>query len=272
MELNPPNAVRRFAWRLGRKLYCWAREDLANNPLRNGEYWLIDRVVETCESKSLFVDVGANVGDWSMRALDASDAAQRGLRVVAFEPSSPTRAIMQQRSSGRNDLEILPFALSSSKGEANFYANAVGSGTNSLSARSGPLVETVTLISLDEFLAQRANSHVSLLKVDTEGFDMSVLEGAARSLAEGLIDVVQFEYNWRWLANQASLLTVFNFMADKPYWIGKLSPTSLCIYEEWHFELDRYFENNYVLIKRGHPLERQARRISFDDSNCPVLS
>jgi hypothetical protein len=79
---------------------------------------------------------------------------------------------------------------------------------------------------------------------------------------------VQFEYNWRWLINHASLRDVFEYIKDKPYRLGKLVGRSIELFDAWHFELDRYFENNYVLIRRGSALLESANVVRFDESNC----
>ncbi len=88
-------------------------------------------------------------------------------------------------------------------------------------------------------------------------------------LATGSIEVVQFEYNWRWLLNKASLLDVFALVKDMPYRVGKLLDGSIEFYDEWHFELDRFFENNYVLVRKGSRLDHQGVTVWFDSSNRP---
>lgn len=62
----------------------------------------------------------------------------------------------------------------------------------------------------------------------------------------------------------------FALIKDMPYRLGKLSHGSIEFYDEWHFELDRFFENNYVLVRKGFSLERLGQTVYFDASNCPV--
>jgi hypothetical protein len=126
--------ARKLAWRLGRKLYCWARGDLANDRERNGEYWLLERVLSAAPEAGVFMDVGANKGDWTLRALSLADATRKRITVYAFEPSSATRSMLSARLPSTPNVEVLPFALSSVVGRAEFFSNGAGSGTNSLSA------------------------------------------------------------------------------------------------------------------------------------------
>lgn len=259
------DALRRFAWRVGRKVYCWARSELTNDPDRNGEYWLLRQVLKYAPRKPLLMDVGANRGEWSIHALEKAWALGLEPEIHAFEPSSGTRILLEPRLSGR--AKVWPFALSSAVGDADFFSAGAGAGTSSLSQISGCDVERVPLTTVDTFLAKENISHVLMLKIDTEGFDFEVLRGAANALAVGRIDVIQFEYNWRWLQNHSSLLDVFKLIEGTDYRLGKLLGSSILLYEQWHFEMDRFFETNYVLIKKSCALEAKGVRVRFDESN-----
>lgn len=261
-------SVRPLLWRIGRKLYCVGRGEGKNDPRVNGEYWLLKLLIGQLSSNAILLDVGSNRGDWTAEALTIGDIGM-SMRVHAFEPSAATRAMLVKRLGREGSVMIHPYAFSDSEGESLFYCNADGSGTNSLSASSGQNAEHVSLKTIDGFLAKEGIETISMVKIDTEGFDFLVMKGAERMLTEGRCEVVQFEYNWRWLLNHASLRDVFAFIADKPYRLGKLVGSSIEFYEEWHFELDRYFENNYVLVKNGSPLQSLGRTFFFLPSNIP---
>jgi FkbM family methyltransferase len=208
------------------------------------------------------------MGDWTLRAVDVAARGNGKLSVYAFEPCAGTRALLTRRLSKHNVVKINGNALSSVEGEAYFYSNEIGSGTNSLSETSGGKRELVRMTTLDSFLAEGCISHIDMLKIDTEGFDFEVLKGGERILAAGLIELVQFEYNWRWLINHVALRDVFAYIKDKPYRLGKLVGNSIELFDEWHFEMDRYFENNYVLLRDGSRLLNIVNLVRFDESNC----
>ena len=48
---------------------------------------------------------------------------------------------------------------------------------------------------LDDYIREEGLKRVHLLSVDTEGHDALVLEGLRGSLARGVIDVLEFEFN-----------------------------------------------------------------------------
>lgn len=261
--------VRKLIWRLGRKIYTYARGDGQNDPRTNGEYWLLKNVLEASSGPQVLLDVGSNKGDWTAHALGLAQAS-KDIQVHAFEPSLATRSMLSARFVGNAAVTVQPYALSNVLGEATFYCGEVGAGTNSLSPASGSKAEIVKLRTLDDFLQQLGVS-VSMVKIDTEGFDLLVLQGAENMLGNGRIETVQFEYNWRWLINHACLRDVFELITDKPYQLGKLVGNSIEFYDRWHFELDRFFENNYVLIRNDSKLRSLGSTVQFDASNVGFI-
>ena len=247
-------------------MYTYARGDVRNDPHTNGEHWLLERVRRSAPAPQVLLDVGANKGDWTAHALGLTNAAKE-VHVHAFEPSQATRSMLTDRFVKSAAVTVQPYALSDTPGEAKFYSKEDGAGTNSLSPLSGTNVEVTKLITIDGFLRQSGIEAVAMVKIDTEGFDLLVLKGAEQSLQEGRISVVQFEYNWRWLINHASLRDVFDLISNKPYRFGKLLGNAVEFYDQWHFELDRYFEGNYVLIKKDIDFRIAGLTMGFDDSN-----
>jgi len=268
IELLGSSAAQRLLWRAGRKLYTYARGERPNDPLHNGEYWLLRQILTRAIGNSLvLLDVGAHRGDWTAEALRSSELSPR---VHAFEPSCFSRAILTDRFADHSKITIHPTALSNESGRATFYSNGDSAGTNSLSLVSGPCKETVVVDTLDDFLQREHIESVAMIKIDTEGFDSLVLRGAGACLARGAVEVVQFEYNWRWLLNHACLRDVFELIRDTPYRLGKLTGRSVDYYDVWHPELDRFFETNCALVRKDSTLCALGRSVHFDPSNVAI--
>ena len=268
MRFHPPATVRRLLWRIGRKLYTYARGEGPNDPRTNGEYWLLQRVLEGSTDARVLLDIGANRGNWTAEALRLGPPGD--LHVHAFEPSLATRSVLTARFAESTAVSVQAFALSDILGEATFYTREDGAGTNSLSPTSGPNAEATRVTTIDEFLCRSGIKSVAMAKIDTEGFDFLVLRGAQKALQGGRMEIVQFEYNWRWLLNHACLRDVFEFIADKTYRLGKLVGTGLQLHDRWHAELDRFFETNYVLIRTDSPLCALGSTVQFDASNVGI--
>jgi FkbM family methyltransferase len=266
--------IEALVWRAGRKLYQHARREGANDPKRNGEYRLLEAVLALAapgpSGLLTLLDVGAHLGDWTARALEGLSRHGREGVVHAFEPTPSTLAHLTHRFSHEPRVNISPLALSERQGSARFYVVGDLVGTNSLADRRDGSPIDVESTTVDAYLSARGIGHVTFLKSDVEGHDLSVLRGGLGALSEGRIDVWQFEYNSHWVYARAFLRDVFELIVGQPYVLGKLHGGGVDQFESWHPELERYFETNFVLLRKGTPFERLARRASFDRSNVAV--
>ncbi len=261
--------VRSFIWRLGRRLYCRARREVSRSFDHNGERWLLQHVLAEADRSKLTIllDIGAYRGNWSESAASMLGHQNIPGHVYAFEPSSFTFNGLSERFMGNELVSTNRIALSDQSGEREFFVAGELCGINSLLTIDGASKENVTTLRLDEFLNMNQIEHVLLAKSDTEGHDLGVLQGATETLRQGRIDIWQFEYNHRWIGGRAYLKDVFDFIADKPYRLGKLYGNGLETYEGWHPELERFFESNYVLVKKGGRYEKLCSRVHFNNSN-----
>jgi FkbM family methyltransferase len=152
-------------------------------------------------SVETFFDVGANVGQTSREALRSFPRA----RVFAFEPHPLTFARL--RAALPSDrLSVHQLAFGEESGDVKLYVygtSADGSTMNSLvpdaryAVKSGQsatecIVECSTI---DQFCASNDIEVIDVLKIDTEGFDLFVMKGAARMLRERRIGFVYSEFN-----------------------------------------------------------------------------
>jgi FkbM family methyltransferase len=269
---------RKLSWRLGRALYLAARGEGANEMETNGERLVVERLAGVLASGSgggeppVIVDCGANLGNWTAMALAA--LAQRGLkaRFHLMEPSPATFDSTSRRYADRPDVEIHPVALSDHEGTADFYLVSPTGGRNSLvdsEHRSAARIQ-VRVARGSDYFARMGVERVALLKIDTEGNDYAVLEGFSEMLASRRIRLIQFEYNFRWLAVRRSLRDVFELAERHGYRVGKADGSSIVVYQAWNAELDRYFEWNYLLVHPDLVAPIGAREASWSESNTLV--
>ena len=247
---------------LGRRLFVrmsrfgldYARRDVPNAMATNGEWMVQDTALRHASGAVTTVfDVGANVGAWSQRLLSRADAlGVPGLRLFAFEPSAETFKELSEGMGDRYADRFFPInaALSDRGGTTTLYVVHPLAGSNSLHGvagdRDGLLTEDVQLSTLDEFCQERAIARIQLLKVDAEGHDMLVLRGGRQLLEGHAVDLVQFEYNWRWIGARQFLKDVFDFLDPMGYRIGKITPSGVEWYPRWDPELETFREGNYL--------------------------
>lgn len=243
------------AWRLGRSLYMRARGEKAANAIaENGEAALIARAVLAGDPGRplVFLDVGANLGEWSETALVAAAAAGRALEIHLFEPTPSAGERLESVFSRRAGATVHRLALSDRSGTAQFSIFGATAGTNSLEsdpdAAPAQTLEVATARGAD-FAAKAGLDAVDLVKIDTEGHDYLVLAGFEPLLARGGIGAAQFEYNSRWLTAHRGLRDVFDLAARTGYRLGRVMPDRIELIGGWNPECDRFFEDNFVLVR-----------------------
>ena len=278
--LHASAPLRRLGWRVGRRLYCAARGEPHRNAIAsNGEAYVQACVVAALPATAALtaLDIGANEGEWTLSLLDALSAAGRGsqgTRIRSFEPVPATlarlRSAVDRHELGRL-VSLQPVALSDTAARVEMTIMSATGGTNTLhgggdAPATGSRLEIQT-ITLDAFCAQEGIARIHLAKADTEGHDARVLRGAHAMLTAGRIDVFQFEYNHRWVFARSFLKDVFDMIAGLDYVAARITPDSIELLPAWHPELERFFEANYVLVRRPALAWFTVRHGQFDGSN-----
>ena len=152
----------------------------------------IDLVGRLLSPGDTFVDGGANVGLFTLVA--AERVGNLG-KVVAYEPGRGVRArLLENVALNRlTQVEVLPLALSSAPGEANFQEfDIAGAGLNHLvpgGVENGH-VDTVKLTTLDASLPEPARASLSLIKFDLEGAEHAALLGSSGVLSASHPDLL----------------------------------------------------------------------------------
>lgn len=135
-----------------------------------------------------FIDVGANIGDWTLSAAKLVGPAGR---VLAFEPV-PRMAEALRKSAWANrfdQVRVFEAALSNRAGEAEFSVERENSGGSRLGRMQDDPGRTfsrcsVKVSTLDDVVRAEALKAVALIKIDVEGFEAEVLQGGTRTLTE----------------------------------------------------------------------------------------
>lgn len=241
---------RRSVVRAARFVTNRVRLDIANTIDGNGESMLQRGVIAAAPPGRVCVlDVGANEGEWSTSMLAAAAGAGRDadLDLHSFEPSAFTATLLRSALGQRATINQL--ALSDRIGTGELYVVGPGAGTNSLHGHDGPVegTESIALTTVDSYCSERGIDRIALLKSDTEGHDMAVLEGARGMLTSGSIGAVQFEYNHRWVLSRHFLKDAFDLLMPLGHTLGKLTPHGVEVYPDgWDWELESFVEGNYV--------------------------
>jgi FkbM family methyltransferase len=136
---------------------------------------------------AVVIDIGANLGEWTVPLARAVGPAGR---VLAIEPAPRTAAALEATlaANALRHAEVLRCAVSDHDGTAEFAVPLVTSaridtGTARLGpARAGYEALHVPIRSLDSLAPERGLDRLDLIKIDVEGHERQVLEGGASTL------------------------------------------------------------------------------------------
>jgi FkbM family methyltransferase len=153
------------------------------------------RIAQLAKVGSLMVDVGANYGYYS--CLWA--AAKENNRAIAFE-ASPRNFSALKLNLQRNDLadrvDLYEMAVGKEAGSLPFSLGPdEQSGWGGLLTQSEDTSIEVPVVSLDDFFLKNQCQHIDVLKIDTEGADTWVLQGAEKLLRSHKVSHIFFEEN-----------------------------------------------------------------------------
>lgn len=157
------------------------------------ELGLSRQFVADARAGGLLVDVGANYGYFSLLWL----GARPGNQVIAFE-ASPRNHAPLRTNFARNDCEsrvqIHEVAVGKVPGSAQFSLGQEGqTGWGGIVSEGRSAEVTVQVNTLDEMIGPRVT--VDLLKIDVEGADSWVLQGATQLLIDKRVRQIYFEQN-----------------------------------------------------------------------------
>lgn len=165
----------------GSKIVIWTGENIGRKIffLNDFEGEQIDIFAKLVDKKTIFYDIGANIGVYALVAGGV------GAKVFAFEPSPNVLPYLKKNIElNEYDISLVPEAIGDKRGEIPFYIStkenmgvgrimAYGKRTD----RSIPPVN-VPMNTLDHF----AESHPmpTLIKMDIEGAELFAIEGGKR--------------------------------------------------------------------------------------------
>jgi FkbM family methyltransferase len=128
-------------------------------------------------------DVGANIGSYT---LPFSHQVGGSGRVFAFEPSPLNLARLREGTTGKENVVVLPFALSNTNGQLPFSDEPDGTTSRIVSNRtcSAKSVKTVHVRTGDEVISSGDAAFPNIIKIDVEGHEMEVLFGLSKALTD----------------------------------------------------------------------------------------
>jgi FkbM family methyltransferase len=150
------------------------------NPSYEGKYR--EQILRQIPSKKTFVDVGTNVGIWSLPMMHQFKT------VVSYEPSKQNLECL--KANIPTGIDLREKAIANFTGFADFHQAGKNCGDGKLCREGVKSTYTVPVVKLDD----EGLSNVDLIKIDVQGWEYEVLEGAIELISRDRPWVI-FEVN-----------------------------------------------------------------------------
>ncbi len=225
------------------------------SPSENGEFNLISNI-EFQNLNPIIFDVGANKGSWAIKVSEHFSNA----RIHAFEPVLDTFNDLVENTNGIN-IKCNNLAILDKLGQTNFYYYGRKdakhlSELSSIYKRSEEIernfgltksILTVNTTTISSYCNENNIKNIDFLKIDTEGAEHNVINGAMDLIKSRLITYIQFEYGGTYLDSKNTLKNMYNILSEY-YLIYKILPKSLLDTNQWDERLEDYKYANYIAI------------------------
>lgn len=149
------------------------------------ERQFLQTAISTAKGPFIFLDVGANIGLYSLYAAHYAAIATRDIQIHAVEPDRENqRRLIDNAAANGFHITLWPAAISDQGGELYLKPHENNRGeiklSNTPSSKgenedAGGAGETVTVTTLGALIEQSGLTRIDLLKLDIEGHDLRAL-------------------------------------------------------------------------------------------------
>ncbi|MEO8320602.1 MAG: FkbM family methyltransferase [Bradyrhizobium sp.] len=219
----------------------------------------VDRLRDFVPEGALVIDVGANVGFFSLRFADwVGDTG----KVIAIEPEQRNYAHLVaaiDRLGLARRVETLKAVAAAESGQIFLEINALHPADHKISRDGTGL--PVDAVTLDQLVPDKATSRPALVKIDVQGAEMMVLNGAAGLLALAgpalFIELEEAGLN-RFGASIAAVLDHLSAYGYEPYWLQRSGPHRKTTAPEIHAAAARTGYVDVLFLKATAPGEARS--------------
>jgi len=183
------------------------------NNKESGESFFINEILAPTNPK-LCIDIGANIGEYTIKLLEETSA-----RIISFEPLP---AVFQQLTDATKNyaerviLENKGIGSIEDMLTLHYNPKAVAHASFSEEVKKVSYVSNkekieCPVIKLDSYCEANNITTIDLVKIDTEGFESEVFEGAINTFSKIKPKFIHIEFNWHQLFRNTSL----NYFAEQ---------------------------------------------------------
>jgi FkbM family methyltransferase len=151
---------------------------------------IIKRIFEFVTPESLVIDVGANIGDWT---IPLSKKVGKEGKVLSFEPNEETVRVLRQRTKKLTNVKIMAMGLSDKEEQLELLipkeiscppTAAIAKTANHLNNKKDTEVTIVQVKKLDQIIDELNLKNITFVKIDVEGHELNVLKGFKKGIVK----------------------------------------------------------------------------------------
>ena len=184
-------------------------------------YQLFERIKSLADIRTV-LDVGANQGEFARYSADCFPNAA----IHCFEPLPVCQPLLQAVAARYSQIKIHPVALGEKNGTVEMFENDFAPSSSLLPMQDrhrelwpktiGTKKIQVTMETLDGIAAKSPLASPIFLKLDVQGFEMSVLRGATQVLRQTAVAMMEVLFEPLY-EGQADFRELLNFMAERGF-------------------------------------------------------
>ena len=184
----------------------------------------LDFILAHLPAGGTFVEVGANVGAFTVPAAKSVGPSGRVLAIEASPRVFPYLERNLQRNGASNAIAVACAAHDHDDGFAPFWeAPASHFGMGSLAAQFHEPPVQIPVRTLDRLVQENGMAKVDLIKVDVEGFEAAVFRGATQLLGGPHPPIILFEFcDWAEERGGFALGTAQSVLLDQGFQLSRL--------------------------------------------------
>ena len=220
----------------------------------SGEKSILDFLNSKREPYCIF-DVGANKGQYINIVFN--ELHKKSFKIHSFEPSKYTFDLLQKNAPASAKVKLNNLGLGKNVGEHTLYSNEQGSGLASLTKRKLDHFnidfsdsEKILITTLDNYCCENGIKHIHLLKIDVEGHELDVLNGANKMFSEQSIDLVTFEFGGCNIDTRTFFQDFYYFFYEKKMKLFRITPSGyLFPIRKYKEQYEQFITTNFIATK-----------------------
>lgn len=202
-------------------------------------------------------DVGANRGQFLQELLD--NIGNTDCSIHCFEPGKTPFTDLAAAYGNDSRTRLNNIGLGNDRGEKQIFYDVAGSGCASLTKRNLDHLgiyfdqsELISLTTLDEYCAENGVDEIDLVKIDVEGHELDVLNGAHRMFDARAINMVSFEFGGCNVDTRTFFQDFWYFFASAGMKLFRITPSGYLYPIEVYSEIHEKFGVSNMVAVRNH--------------------